>query len=158
MTLREKVVYKATQKLLESGLHVRHVDCGALGAEIADSILALLSTADSEQREVRDRDAVLNEALDRIAYLTDSGSFHGYRSEVWCAVGRVYDAALSRPAEQQEALIELQHIDEVMARRPALADCKTRIEKIELAISTAKRTEAAEAEVADLRRKLEQKK
>jgi hypothetical protein len=61
------------------------------------------------------------------------------------------DALLSKAdSEQQGMLSELQHIDEVLARRPALADCKTRIGKIELAIYTANRLGEAEASVADL--------
>jgi hypothetical protein len=62
-------------------------------------------------------------------------------------------AARAEKAEAREA--ELQHIDEVLARRPALADCKTRIDKIEFAISTAKRAEKADAREAALRGALE---
>jgi hypothetical protein len=48
------------------------------------------------------REEVINKALERISFLTDSGDYHGYRSEVWIAVGEVYDTALRYHAPQPE--------------------------------------------------------
>ena len=63
-------------------------------------------------------------------------------------------------AEQAEARVEelggkflditgeLYRVDDILARRPALDDCKTRWEKIERAISTAKLADEAKAKLA----------
>lgn len=45
---------------------------------------------------------------------------------------------------------ELNNIDELLARRPALDDCQTRYDKISKAISTAKQKDALEARVKEL--------
>jgi hypothetical protein len=45
-----------------------------------------------------------------------------------------------------EATFELVQIDAILARRPALADCTTRAEKIEKAINVAKRVDQLEAD------------
>ena len=104
MTLREKVVYKATQKLLEAGLHVRHVDCGALGAEIADAIMQaveedrgssigdLLSTNiewQARAEKAESREAALLERLEALAEKWDdydrkryTGCHSGYAYEL----------------------------------------------------------------------------
>ncbi|MBE3087568.1 MAG: hypothetical protein IMZ71_00345, partial [Chloroflexi bacterium] len=49
-----------------------------------------------------------------------------------------------RAMAEKEA--ELRMIDEALARRPALADCPTRYDKISLACATAARAEKAEAD------------
>ena len=36
------------------------------------------------------RDRVINEAIDKLSELTKE-DFHGYRSEIWCVLLRVYD-------------------------------------------------------------------
>ncbi len=48
----------------------------------------------------------------------------------------------------QENRVELAHIDEVLARRPALADEPSRSLKIEKAINVAKRVDELQAELA----------
>ena len=50
-------------------------------------------------------------------------------------------------AELARLKSELSHVDSVLARRPALADCKNRCEAIEKAINTAKETDRLKAEL-----------
>lgn len=57
-------------------------------------------------------------------------------------------AVLAR--ELDEARVELTHVDEVLARRPAL-DLATRCQNIEKAISWAKRADALQQEVDEAR-------
>jgi hypothetical protein len=59
-------------------------------------------------------------------------------------------------AAHAETRRELEHVDAVLARRPALADCKTRSEAIEKAIGVAAQCDAAGRELAEAVALLEQ--
>jgi hypothetical protein len=88
----------ALEKIIEWCDGTRGADIGKGPFEaIRDCARAALYGSPSEEplRE-KLKDAAINKALDRIAFLTDSGDYHGYRSEMWSAVAEVFDAALSR--------------------------------------------------------------
>jgi hypothetical protein len=61
----------------------------------------------------------------------------------------VSEALTTTRRERDEAKEQLAHIDEVLARRPALAARDTRLAKIERACTVAGRAERAEAEVSE---------
>jgi hypothetical protein len=89
---------EALRKIIEWCDGTRGADIGKGPFEaIRDCARAALYGSPSEEplRE-KLKDAAINKALDRIAFLTDSGDYHGYRSEMWSAVAEVFDAALSR--------------------------------------------------------------
>ena len=78
------------------------------------------------------------------------------RAECEREAGILRDALAESERLRVEAEVELHIIDEVLARRPALADRTNRHDKIAFALSTAGRAEKAEAERDDLRRKLDE--
>ena len=85
--------------------------------------------------------------------------------DVWDAE-RERDAAQRELAQERQSFLEVKeernrlgrelvHVDEILARRSALDDLPTRVEKIERAINVAKRADGLERELAEVRARVD---
>jgi hypothetical protein len=125
--LREKVKAAIMPLVVDYGADMGDQTNEDMANEYTDRILALLheDLADAtlpdmptskrtvvlyeEPLREKLKDAAINKALDRIAFLTDSGDYHGYRSEMWSAVAEVFDAALSRESAPAKPIEDRSH-------------------------------------------------